>query len=288
MSDGEQKIADISGDYRYAVREGQPLDDPDWRSCRIVLTSERMVLATNGGKQAIPHSRITVPDEADDLLPPGFDAATATPLTIGDNVILIDAQGVDDFESEYCRAALHDEVILVRHPAVVGGVVQDASWTKCRFRLDEDTVRLGLSGGRTVSFDIEEVGTIETDEQQVMDDSRSVVKVEHVDDQDRSVETHFSGMTRHMQALESLLSTVIEAREDDYELSEMERQVLMALYSGVSPFEISDFVGIPVDEVEEIYQTLLDVGAVDEVRVRTEVTLNAKGRNMASEAMSEE
>jgi helix-turn-helix protein len=82
---------------------------------------------------------------------------------------------------------------------------------------------------------------------------------------------------------------VIEQRQDDdQELSEMESQVLMALYSGVSPFEMSDFVGIDVDEVEEIYQNLLEMGAVDEVRTRTEVSLNAHGRNLASEAMSEQ
>jgi helix-turn-helix protein len=122
-----------------------------------------------------------------------------------------------------------------------------------------------------------------------MGENRTVVKVEHTDDEDRSVETHFSGMKWHSRALESLLETVIEDRQDDdYELSDMESQVLMALYSGVSPFEMSDFVGIDVDQVEEIYQKLLEVGAVDEVRVRTEVSLNAQGRNMASEAMSEE
>lgn len=286
MSEGEQKLADVSGDYRYAVKQGQTLEQSDWRSCRIVLTSERLVLATSGGKQAIPHSRIVIPDE--ETVPESVETATATPLQVGDNVVVIDAQGMDDFESEYCRAALHDEVILVKHPAVVGGVIQDdAGWSKCQFRLDEDTVRLGLPGGKTVSFDIDEVGTIETENQRVMNEQRHVVQVEHVDEQDRSVETHFSGMEWHTRALEVLLRTVIEGRQDDYELSEMEEQVLVALYSGVSPFEMSDFVGIPVDQVEEIYQNLLDTGAVDEVRVRTEVTLNAKGRNMASEAMSQ-
>ncbi|MFC7133582.1 MULTISPECIES: CheF family chemotaxis protein [Salinibaculum] len=289
MSEGEQKLVDTSGDYRYAVKNGQPVGDADWRSCRIVLTSERMVLATSGGKQAIPHARIMVPEDPDGVLPEGVDAAASTALEIGDNVILIDAQAVDDFESEYCRAALHDEVILVKHPAVVGGVIQDeATWSKCQFRLDDDTVTIGLPGGETLTFDIGNVGTIDTDDQQVMGEARTVVKVEHTDDEDRSVETHFSGMAWHSRALGSLLRTVIDERQDDYELSETERQVLMALYSGVSPFEISDFVGIDVDQVEEIYQRLLDVGAVDKVRERTEVTLNAQGRNMASEAMSEE
>jgi helix-turn-helix protein len=289
MSEGEQKLVDTSGDYRYAVKNGQSVPDADWRSCRIVLTSERMVLATSSGKQAIPHARIMVPEDPEAVVPEGVDAATATPLEIGDNVILVDAQAVDDFESEYCRAALHDEVILVKQAAVVGGVLQeDAEWSKCQFRLDDDTVTVGLPGGDSVAFDIDDVGTIETADQQVMGERRRVVKVEHTDEQDRSVETHFSGMAWHSRALQSLLETVIEERQDDYELSDMESQVLMALYSGVSPFEMSDFVGIDVQQVEEIYQTLLDVGAVDKVRERTEVTLNAQGRNMASEAMSEE
>jgi helix-turn-helix protein len=290
MSEGEQKLVDTAGDYRYVVKDGQRLDDSGWRSCRVVLTSERMVLATSGGKQAIPHSRILVSSGEDDIVPADVDTTTATPLQIGDNVILVDAQGIGDFESEYCRAALHDEVILVKNQAVVGGVIQDdASWSKCRFRLDDDTVSVGLPGGESLTFDIENVGTIDIEDQQVMGEGRTVVKVEHTDAEDRSVETHFSGMAWHSRALESLLETVIEDRQDDdYELDEMERQVLMALYSGVSPFEMSDFVGIDVDQVEEIYQTLLDVGAVDEVRVRTEVSLNAQGRNMASEAMSEE
>jgi len=287
MSEGERKLVDTAGDYRYAVKDGQPVESSDWRACRVVLTSERLVLATDGGKQAIPHANIRLSDGDGPVEDATADGAT--PLEIGNNVILVDAEGVTDFESEYCRAALHDEVILVKHRAVVGGVVQDdASWSKCQFRLQDDTVVLGLSGGDTISFEIDDVGTIETTEQQVLGETRPVVKVEHTDDADRSVETHFSGMAWHSRALESLLRKIIEERQGDYELSETERQVLMALYSGVSPFEMSGFVGIDVEQVEEIYAKLLEVGAVDKVRERTEVTLNAHGRNMASEAMSEE
>ena len=288
MSEGEQKLVDTAGDYLYVVKNGQPLDDPDWRSCRIVLTDKRLVLSTSSGKQPIPHSKILVPREEDDVVPNGFDVTAATPLQIGDNVILVDAQQLDNFESEYCRAALHNEVILAKYPAIVGGVVQgDATWSKARFRLDDDRITLGLPGNETVQFPIDDVGTIDTDTQTVMGDQRQVVKVEHTDDQDRSVETHFSGVDWHSRALEVLLRNVIEEREDDQELTDEESQVLMALYSGVSPFEMADFVGMEVDEVEEIYQSLLDKGAVDKVRERTEVSLNAQGRNLASEAMSE-
>lgn len=289
MSTGEQKLLDTAGDYAYAVKQGQPVADSSWQSCRLILTSERLVLSTNGGKKAIPHSKITVAGSEDIPEDVPLDTTTATPLQIGSNVILVDAQNVTDFDVEYCRAALHDAVILAKYPAIVGGVVQgDSSWSKARFRFDDDDINLGLPGNETVSFPIDDVGTIQTDTQQVMGTERPVVQVEHTDEQDRSVETHFSGMKWHTSALERLLTRVIESRQNDHELTDLESQVLMALYSGVSPFEMADFVGISVEEVEEIYQRLLDAGALDKVRTRTEVTLNAHGRNLASEAMNEQ
>lgn len=289
MSEGEQKLVDTQGDYLYAVRDGEPLPDAQWRSCRIMITSERLVLSTGGNKQAIPHSNILVPDEDEQLVPEGMDAPGATALKIGNNVILIDAQEVQDFESEYCRAALHDEVILVKYPAIVGGVVQeDAAWSKARFRLQEDQITLGLPDNESVSFPLDDVGTMETATEAVAGETREVVKVEHTDEEGRSVETHFSGVSWHPKALAALLRTTLDEREGEFELDDIEKQVLMALYSGVSPFEIADFVGIDVEKVEEIYQKLLDAGAVDKVRERTEVSLNAKGRNLASEAMNEQ
>ena len=288
MSGDERKVLDTSGDFQYVVRDGEPVGDPQWRSCRFMVTNKRLVLGTSDGKQPIPHSNISIPDEPEsvvpDEVPPGV-----TVLSVGDNVLLVDAGNVDDFAFEYCRATLQGEVILARHPAVVGGVIQDdAEWSKARFQLEDDEVRLQFPGGGSTAFDIEDVGTVETSQSTVLGDQRAVVEVEHTDEEDRSVETHFSGMPHHTDALASLFRSVVEGREDDYELSEMENQVLMALYSGVSPFEMADFVGSTPDEVEEIYQKLLDVGAVDKVRTRTEVSLNAQGRNMASEAMSGE
>jgi helix-turn-helix protein len=287
MSGDERKLLDASGDYRYAVRQGDPVADAPWRTCRLVLTNKRLVLATSDGKQTLPHAKIELLDEAD--LPDAVDADGATPLRIAENVVLVDVTDVSDFEREYCRATLHGEVILANSPAVVGGVVQDdAQWSKARFRLAEDEITLEFPDRRNVSFAVANVGTVETASKTVLGEERTVLEVEHTDAEDRSVESHLSGMDRHTRALQSLFETVIESREGDYELNEVESQVLMALYSGVSPFEMADFVGISVDEVEEIYQHLLDVGAVDEVRTRTEVSLNAQGRNMASEAMNEQ
>ena len=288
MSGDENKALDASGDFQYVVRGGEPVADPRWQSCRLIVTNKRVVLATNNNKQPIPHANISLPDDPESAVP-GDVPPGATVLSVGDNVLLVDATNVSDFAFEYRRATLQGEVILARSPAVVGGVIQDdAEWSKARFRLDDEEVRLQFPGGDSTVFDIDDVGTIETSQSTVLGDQRAVVEVEHTDEEGRSVETHFSGLAHHTDALAALFGAVIEEREDDYELSEMESQVLMALYSGVSPFEMADFVGTTPDDVEAIYQKLLDVGAVDKVRTRTEVSLNAQGRNMASEAMSGE
>jgi len=64
--------------------------------------------------------------------------------------------------------------------------------------------------------------------------------------------------------------------------------VLMALYSGVSPFDIPAFLGIEVDQVEELFVRLIDHDVLDEVRIRHEVELNARGRSIAADAIDEQ
>ncbi|QSG12754.1 Component of chemotaxis system associated with archaellum, contains CheF-like and HTH domain [Halapricum desulfuricans] len=288
MSGDEQKLLETTGDVCHVVRDGEPVAQPAWSSCRLLLTDRRLVVAQNGSKRTIPHGKVTIPRD-DSAVPDDVDTTGAVTLRVGSSVFAVTATDRDDFVETYCRANLGGAVILAKHPAVVGGVVRDeATWSKAKFALEEDVFRLRFPDGDQLTARIDDVGTVEERTGTVMGSQRDIVAVEHTDDQDRSVETHISGTPRHASVAATLFEHVVERREDDHELSETESQVLMALYSGVSPFEMADFVGISVDEVEAIYQHLLEIGAVDEVRTRTEVTLNAQGRNMASEAMSEQ
>jgi hypothetical protein len=72
------------------------------------------------------------------------------------------------------------------------------------------------------------------------------------------------------------------------DLSKTDKQVLTALYSGVSPFDIPSFLGLDVEEVEELYVRLIDHDVLNEVRIRHEVTLNARGRSIASDVISDQ
>jgi len=62
----------------------------------------------------------------------------------------------------------------------------------------------------------------------------------------------------------------------------------MALYSGVSAFQIPSFVGMDVDDVEDIFQRLIENDILEDVRVRKEVQLEARGRSVASDAMADQ
>ncbi len=285
MSDAEQKLLDTQGDFLYAVRNGEVNEGVDWQSCRILVTNKRLILATSGNKQTVPLGKVSIAEDT-----PEIDAvehiANYTALQVGTNVIFVSVTD-GGLEIDVCRAMLHDQIVLVRHPAVRGGVVQETDWEKAKFRYTDGTIKMALSDG-SLSIDIDNVGNIDTTQKTVRDKDRKVVSVEHTED-DISVETYLTGTEQHADALDSLFASAVEKNEASVEqLDEMESQVLMALYSGVSPFEMSDFVGIPVEDVEEIYQHLLEIGAVDEVRTRTEIALNARGRNLASDAMSEQ
>jgi hypothetical protein len=288
MSDEERKVAETQGDFRYAIKQGSPVPDDSWKSCQITLTTERLVLATGSNRHGIPRSRIELADA--DVLPEKGPSTGANELLlrIGDNALVVSGTDHDAFTVDFYRATLNGEVVLVKHPAVEGGVVQDeAAWEKALFKFADGAVIIARSNDQ-FEVDIDDIGGIETGQAQVMDNSRRVVEIEHTQG-DRSVETHLSGKDRHTSILAALFEQTAQRNEGSTgSLDETEQQMLMALYSGVSPFEMAEFVGIEVDEVEEIYQNLLEKGAVDKVRTRTEVTLNAQGRNMASQAMTEE
>jgi helix-turn-helix protein len=86
----------------------------------------------------------------------------------------------------------------------------------------------------------------------------------------------------------SLYELEREKRAEDLDVTDRERQVLVALYSGVSPFEVPDFVGMDVEAAEETFDSLVEKGVLSEKRVRREVKLKARGRNIASEVIADQ
>jgi hypothetical protein len=288
MSEGERKIADTRGRFAQVVRNGRKLQDAGWTGGRIILSNKRLILVGNDGKRTIPLSDVQRLDGRYDVNQLVASVSGYVSLYLSEeDVLLVAPDDVDTFEMALYRALLDRKVVLARHPAVEGGVVQDTEWVKARIKVEEAAVGVAMADGSFVEIALDDIGSLERNERTVRDGKRPVIEAEHTEE-GTSVQTYLSGPERHVAFLETLLGKGVEESEIGVDLSAKENEVLMALYSGVSPFEIPDFVGMDVDEVEETFERLVELGVLEEVRKRREVTLNARGRNIASTAMNDQ
>ncbi|MFB6293966.1 MAG: CheF family chemotaxis protein [Halonotius sp.] len=287
MSEGEYKIVDTKGRFTMAVKGGRQLNDVSWSEGRILLSNRRLILAGNDGKKTLALSDITGLGGREDASTAIASVSDYLSLRLGEDVMLVAASDHEEFKTGFFKAMLDENIVKVKHPAVEGGVVTDESWEKARLKVEQESIATALESGKFVELELEEISEINTERQDMGGNERLVVQVSHVDGQ-TSVETHITGKERDCQFTKSFLREGERRSEANVELDESEKEVLMALYSGVSPFEIPAFVGQDVEDVEETFERLVELDIVDEVRTRREVTLNSRGRNIASEAMNEQ
>ncbi len=285
MGKSEQKLADVTGKFTQVVRDGQKLSDTSWSNGRIVLSNKRLVVVGNDSKETIPLNKITSIRGRYDVNQTVATVSDYITVNYGPNVYLVAMEEVDQFELNIQKAILNGEIVLIKHPAVKGGVVQNTSWQKARVKIDEGVANFAVENGSFVQVEVDDVGTLETDERSVHSKSRPVLEAEHTEE-GSSVQTYLSGSKQNISILKSVLDKGAEKNASSIDLSSKEEEVLMAIYSGVSPFEVPEFLDIDVDEVEEIYERLVELDVLEEVRIRREVALKARGRNIASEAMN--
>ena len=282
----EQKLADTYGKFAQVVKNGRKLSDARWTSGRVLLSNKRLVCAADAGKRTIPLSKVTQLGGRHDMNQAIAQVSGYVSVRFGDQVVLV-APDDEDVETELYRALLDRSMVMVKHPAVEGGVVQDTEWTKARTTIEADSLCLALADGSFVELTFDDIGTVQTSDRTVNGSTRTVIEAEHSDD-GTSIQTYLTGADRTSQFLNSLLSKGVERNDASLDLESEEQQVLMALYSGVSPFEIPDFTGLPVEDVEEMFERLVELEVLDEIRVRREVGLTARGRNIASQSIGDQ
>ena len=286
-NEGEYKITDTQGKFLQVVKNGRKLNDPDWTSGRILLSNKRLVLAGNQGKRSVPLSKVNGLKGRYDVNQTVAAVSDYLSVEFGKEVVLLSTSvDIDEFETDFYGALLDQKMVLTKHPAVEGGVVQNTDWEKARIKITEGMVNVAIASGTFVGIELDDIGSVERATRTVEGEQRTVLEVEHTQG-DTSVQTYVSGQTRRCTLLESLFLKGQRKNQGGVELDETEKEVLMALYSGVSSFEIPDFLGMDVDEVERIFERLIEVDVLEEVRKRREVSLKTRGRNIASESINE-
>lgn len=284
---GEHKVADTRGKFAKAVKDGRAVNDASWTQGRIILSNRRLVLVGNGGKRTIPLAGIDGLEGRQDATQALARVAGYVSIRHENDIYAVAAEDHEAFRTDLFRAMLDQRVILAKHPAVEGGVVTDAGWEQARVKVEADAISIALRSGTFVELDLDDIGRLATGERTVKNEKREVLEAEHSVD-GTSVETHLTGSVRQVAVLRSMLKEGESRSTVEVDLDEGEREVLMALYSGVSPFEVPNFLGLDVDDVEETYERLVELEVLEEVRIRREVTLKSRGRNIASEAMNDQ
>lgn len=287
MAQSESPIADTRGRFAQVVKSGRTLDDARWTNGRVLLSDKRLVLVGNDGKRTISLASVEDLGGRHDVNQVIASVSKYVTLQWDDNVLLVSTKDPMSFEADLFKALLDQELFLVRHPAVEGGVVQDTDWEKARIKIQEDAVSVATSSGEFVEIELDDIGAVDISERSVRDSRRSVIEVEHAI-RGISLETHFVGTDRHAAFLEQMFRGGQQRSRAELDLSQDEKEVLMALYSGVSPFEIPDFTGQEIDDVEATFERLVELDVLDVVRTRLEVSLTTRGRNLASEAISDQ
>ncbi|MFC7076744.1 CheF family chemotaxis protein [Haloarcula halophila] len=286
MSNTEKKIADTQGKYLLAVSQGQRLTDAEWQNCRIILTTERIALMADDKRQIALDEIDRIADRFD-VNQQSAGVSEYVGFHVGEDVILVSASNHAEFETDFYRASLNGAVIRVQHPALKGGVVQNAEWTKGRLKVSDEALQVAMADGQAVTIDRADIGDLAVEDKDIGGEERAVIEVEH-SEEGISVETHLAGDEFHATVLQVMLEESAEQNRADLDLSSTEKRVIMALHSGVSPFDIPNFVGIDVEKTEAIFDRLIELDVISVVRERTEVNLTTKGRRVAGERMGEQ
>jgi len=284
MGNGETRIGDARGKFAWVIRDGRPIDEANWTDGRILLSNKRLILVGQNGKRNLALDAISDLGDRFDVNQSIARVSNYVSLRCDEDVLLVAPNDIEAFEPALYTALLDSQVVLVRHPAVEGGVMQDTEWSKARVKPDEEGLNVAMADGEFLPIELAQIGGVDRTERSVLDEERAVVEVEHAEES-TSVQTYFAGPDRLTSFIQSFLAKGEEQTSADLDLEEADKEVLMALYSGVSPFEIPDFTGLDVEQVEERFDWLVEREVLEEVRTRSEVTLTARGRNLASEAI---
>lgn len=279
----EHQILETHGRFTVARRDNQELSELSWSKGRICLSNRRVVLITDTGKKTIPLTNIV-----------GLSGGKASigvlseylKIRMSDDTVVVSADDHSKFKTSLYSTLLESTVLRVKHPAVAGGVIKDTSWKQARLSVALDSLTASLQDGERIEFTLTDITSVQTEERAVDSEPTEVIAVSHSVD-GGAVETYLTGSPRLRMFSKAFLKHGERDGAIDVELDPYEKEILMALYSGVSPFKIPEFVGMDIDDVETIYDRLIELGVLDQVRVRSDVTLTPSGRALTSDSVND-
>lgn len=163
--------------------------------------------------------------------------------------------------------------------ATVGGVVSSAAqWEKGYFSVTDEGLWF-LSSKYQQRIPIDNLGSIKKDMRDVGGKQRMVLVLSHVE-KSNVVTSLVLCPESTLEMLENYLQRLFEKHKPAINLSENEKQILTLIYSGLDFASIENIVGISTDELNKLYDRLVDSGLAKVVKIRKEIELTPRGVSM--------
>jgi helix-turn-helix protein len=249
---------------------------------RVLMSERRLILATSDSKTVVPLTSVfdvavgQVPTEVEEF----FDHTVMVGYVVDGvqrtTVVGGDRETIEKFSVLLYRATLRGSTIALKHPAAVGGLVQDQPVREVGLRLDVDSVSFPgtedlTPGEDPFTIDLGTIVFFEVLERSVLDERRLVLSVQHVRDQE-TVTTEISMQSRRkMNILGRYLRQMyhyIASDVRDLDVSDAALEVLVGLYSmaGTGMTESVDLAPMfemEPAELDETIASLADDGLVE-------------------------
>jgi len=110
----EKKIEDTQGKYLHAIKDGRELTDAEWQNCRIVLTTERLMIVTEE-KISMPLKKVDILEERVDVNRNAASEAYYMTLELNEDTLLLTTADFQGFRTNFFRAILDTAVVYVTH-----------------------------------------------------------------------------------------------------------------------------------------------------------------------------
>jgi len=252
---------------------------------RVILSQRRLVLAVDDDdKMTVPLSSVF--DVAVGHVPRNLEAFFDSSVTVaferdGDRYVAAveaDDETIEKFATVLFKAILNGTGMTVKHPARVGGRVTDAAFRPAKLYLKAGTVRFAGPDGN-LDVDLARVSGFDRSNRTVDGADRPVLEIRHVDDGRSTMTLAATDTPRELAILGRYLrleyaDLVEEVGELD--LTDDEREILVAIYSGAGDETLAGVVGADGSQVTMLLNRLAERGLVSEGADGT--TLTPKGR----------
>ncbi|WP_457753491.1 CheF family chemotaxis protein [Thermococcus sp.] len=239
-------------------------------------------------------------------------------LTIGENLLIYDEKKFKEFVHKIFEVLINGKTVWFQLARVVGGAINmESKWESGKLRIvSVKSARRGVTERNIVVLnqdmqpipffsDVEDLDIEEIDFEgkkvrawkiKHFYIDQTVTSYMYIPEKStqlyilryllRYIPSYFEFIMKIANEFPTLQAEFQEVMEKELKelesLDEIEKQILMALYSGINPLEIHQFLGLSEKEIEEIYDRMIDKGLLKIVMIRKIVDLTRDGRKIVN------